>query len=127
MRNDKEIPFVRRIAQFIIADSGSAQAFRSLIMSTREPREVFDDALSAAKCKSQAEYHKSVAAAFAASKLVADQVYLIKQGSTPKYSKMNPTCNTDNPNNFKPTMHLKISVKMGRNQITSVNQIRPPK
>ena len=68
MRNDKELPFGRRIAQFIISESGSAKSFRSLIMATREPREVFDDALSAAKCKSQAEYHKSVAAAFAASK-----------------------------------------------------------
>ena len=73
MRNDKEIPFVRRIAQFIIADSGSAQAFRSFRVATTPERKVFDDYLSAAKCKAQAESHEAIAAAVAASKLVADQ------------------------------------------------------
>ena len=95
MRNDKEIPFGRRIAQFNTADSGSAQSFRSFRVATRAAIKVFDDALRAAKCKSQAESHNSVAAAVSVSKLVADQGYIIDQGSTPKDPKMNPNCNTD--------------------------------
>ena len=72
IQNDKELPFGRRIAQFIISDSGSAQAFRSFRVATRAARKVFYDALSAAKCKSQAEAHEAVAAAVAESKIVAD-------------------------------------------------------
>ena len=57
--------------------------------------------MSAAKCKSQAEAHEVVAAAVAASKLVADMGSMIKIGSTTKDSKMNPTCNTDKPQSFQ--------------------------
>ena len=66
-------------------------------MATRAARKLFDDSLSAAKCKSQAEAHEYVAAAVAASKLVSGQVSIIKQGSTPKDYKINSTCNTDKP------------------------------
>ena len=97
MRNDEELPFGRIIDQFVIADSGSIQAFRYFIVATRSAIKLFDDTLSAAKCKSQAEAHESVAAAVAASKLVSGQVSIIKQGSTPKYYKMNSTCNNDKP------------------------------
>ena len=51
MRNDKELPFGRIIAQFIIADSGSSQSFRSFRLETRAARKVFNDALSADKYK----------------------------------------------------------------------------
>ena len=101
MQNDKEPPFGRRIAQFIIADSGYAQPFRSFRVETRSARKVFDDALRAAKCKAQAESHETVAAAVASSKLVADQGSMIEQGSTIKDYKMNPTCNTDKPQSFQ--------------------------
>ena len=46
-------------------------------MATRAERKVFDDALSEAKCKTQAEAHEAVAAAVAASKLVSDQGYMV--------------------------------------------------
>ena len=95
MRNDEEIPFGKRIAQFIISDSGSAQAFRYFRVATRSAIKLFDDTLSSAKCKVQAESHEAVAAAVVASKLVADQGSMIDQGSNPEYSKINPTCNTD--------------------------------
>ena len=95
MLNDEELPFGRRIAQFIISDSGSAQAFRSFRVTTRAARKAFNDYLSAAKCKTQDESHEAVAAAVVASKLVADQGSMIDQGSNPEYSKINPTCNTD--------------------------------
>ena len=66
-------------------------------MATRASRKVFDYSLSAANCKAQAEAHEAIAAVVAASRLVADQGYMIKQGSTPKDPKMNPTCNADKP------------------------------
>ena len=66
-----------------------------------EARKVFDDALSAAKYKAHTKSHESVADTVAASKLVSDQVSMIQLGSTPKDSKMNPTCNTDNPQSFQ--------------------------
>ena len=75
-------------------------------------RKIFDDDLSAAKCKSQAESHEAVATAVSESRLVSDQGYMIKKVSTPKDSNMDPSRNTDNPNHFKPPMHLKISVKI---------------
>ena len=77
MKNYKELPFCRRIDQFIISDSGSAQVFRSFRVATRSAIKLFDDALSAAKCKDQDEAHDSVAAAVAASKLVSDQGSII--------------------------------------------------
>ena len=101
MRNDKELPFGRRISQFIIDDSGSAQAFRYFIVATSPARKVFDDALSSAKCKAKAESHETVAAVVDASKLVADQGSMINQGYTKKDSKTNPTCNTDKPQPFQ--------------------------
>ena len=97
MRNDEELPFGRIIDQFVIADSGSIQAFRYFIVATRSAIKLFDDTLSAAKCKSQAEAHESVAAAVAASKLVADKGSIIEIGSTPKDPKTNTTCNTVRP------------------------------
>ena len=97
MRNDKEIPFGRRIAQLNISDSGYAQAFRYFIISTRAARKVFDDVFSAAKYRAQSEDHDAVAAAVAESKLVANQGSMIDIGSTPNDSNMNPTCNTDKP------------------------------
>ena len=72
MLNDKELHFGRRIAQFIIADSGSAQAFRAFILVTRASRKLFYDALSVAKCKAQNESHEAVASAVGESKLVSD-------------------------------------------------------
>ena len=81
-------------------------------MEKRASRKWFDDDLSADKCKSRVESHEAVAATVTASQLVADQVSMIKIGSTPKYSNINPTCNTDKPNHFKPPMHLKIAVKI---------------
>ena len=66
-------------------------------MATRAARKIFNDALSEAKCKTQAESHEAVAAAFVASKLVADEGFMIDQGSTTKDSKINPTCNTYKP------------------------------
>ena len=97
MRNDEELTFGIIIYQFIIADSDFSQAFRSFRVATRSARKLFDDDLSAAKCKDQAEGHEAVSAAVAASKLVVNQGSMIKLGSTPKDSKMNPTCNTDKP------------------------------
>ena len=70
-------------------------------MATRTARKVFDYSLSGSKCKSQVEAHEVVAAAVAASKLVADQGSMIEQVSTTKDSKMNPTCNTDKPQSFQ--------------------------
>ena len=101
MRNDKEIPFGRRTAQFIIADSGSALEFRYLRLATMTARKVFDSALSAAKYKAHTKSHESVADTVAASKLVSDEGSMIKIGSTPKYSKMNPTYYTDKPQSFQ--------------------------
>ena len=101
MRNEEEIPFGRGIAQSIIFDSGSAQAFRSFIVATREARKVSGDALSAAKCKVKAESHEDFSAAVSVSKLFAYQGSIIKKGSTPKYSKMNTTFNTDKPQSFQ--------------------------
>ena len=95
-------------------------------MSTRAERQVVNDAYSEVKYKAQDESNKAVATASAASKLVADQGYIIYLGSTTKCSRMNPTYNTMEPNHFKPPMHLKIAVKFWRNQITSVDQIWPP-
>ena len=66
-------------------------------MTTRAARKAFNDSLSAAKCKTQDEPHEAVAAAVAASKLVADKGYIIEIGSTPKDPKMNTTCNTVKP------------------------------
>ena len=66
-------------------------------MATRAARKLFDDALSAAKCKDQAEAYEAVASAAAASKLVADQGFMIELGSTQKYSRINPNCNNDKP------------------------------
>ena len=106
MLNDKEIHFGRRIAQFIISDSGYSQVFRSFIVATREARKVFDDTLSVAKCKAQAEVHDSVATAGSASKSVADQGYMLEQGYTPKDSRMNPTFNMT-PIVSKPQCNLK--------------------
>ena len=103
MRNDKEIPFGRRTAQFIIADSGSAQIFKSFRVATISSRKVFDDAFSADKFKAQAEAHEAVAATVVESKLVADQGSMIKQGSTPHDSNTNPTYNTDKPLSFQTT------------------------
>ena len=77
MRNDKELPFGRRINQFIIADSGSAQAFRSFRVAKRAERKLFDDTLSGYKFKAQSEAHKDAHAALVASKLVADQGSII--------------------------------------------------
>ena len=78
-------------------------------METRAVRKVFDDALIAAKCKSQAEAHDAVAAVVAAPKLVADQSYMNNQGSTPKDSKMNPTCNIDKTKSFQTSNALENS------------------
>ena len=61
MRNDKELTFGRKIAQFIIADSCSTQALRCFRVATRSERKVFGDDLSAAKCKAQAESFEAVA------------------------------------------------------------------
>ena len=72
MLNDEELPFGIIIAQFIIADSGSAQSFKYFRVATRSARKVFDDAFGAAKCKSQAESHEAVDATVEASKLVAE-------------------------------------------------------
>ena len=77
MRNDKEIPFCIITAQFIIADSGSAQSFRSFRVGKRVAKKLSDDALSEAKCKAQDESYEAIAAAAAASKLVADKGYMI--------------------------------------------------
>ena len=101
MQNDEELPFGRRISQFIIADSCSSQAFRSLRMVTMAARKVFNDALSAVKYKAQAEAHESVSAAVVASKVVVHQGSMIDKGYTPKYSRMNPTFNTDKPQSFQ--------------------------
>ena len=101
MWNDKELPFGRIIAQFIISDSDSAQAFRSFRVATRATRKVFDDALIESKCKAKSEAHEAVADAVAASESVANQGYMIDKGSTPKDPKMNPTCNTDKPQSFQ--------------------------
>ena len=49
MKNDEELPFDRRIAQYIIADSSYAQSFRSFRVATRAARKVINDALSEAK------------------------------------------------------------------------------
>ena len=95
MQNDKELPFCRRIAQFIIADSGSAQAFRYFRVARREARKAFDDALSEAKCKDQDEAHAAFDTAVTASELVADQGSMTELGYTRKDSRVNPTCNTD--------------------------------
>ena len=95
--NDEELPFGRRIAQSIISDSGSAQAFGSFRVEARAARKVFDDAFSAVKCKAQAESDETIAAVVAESKLFADQFSMIEQGSTTKDSKINSTCNTDKP------------------------------
>ena len=65
MRNYEELPFGRRIPQFIIANSGYAQEFRSFGVATRAERKVFDYALSAAKFKSHSEAHEAVASAVA--------------------------------------------------------------
>ena len=62
MLNDEELPFGIIIAQFIIADSGSAQSFKYFRVATRSSRKVFDDAFSADKFKAQAEAHEAVAA-----------------------------------------------------------------
>ena len=112
MRNDKELPFGRGIYQFIIDDSGSAQAFRYFIVATRAARKSFDDAFNVANCKAQAEAHEYISDAVAASKSFSDKDSMIKKGYTPNDFKKNPTFNTNNPNHFKPPMHLKISVKI---------------
>ena len=101
MWNDKELSFGRRISQFIISDSGSAQAFRSFRVATRAEIKLFNDAFIASKCKAQAEAREAVLPAVAASKLVSDEGSMIKIGSTPKYSKMNPTYYTDKPQSFQ--------------------------
>ena len=70
-------------------------------MATRAARKLFDDSLSAAKCKSQAEAHAAVSAEVAVSKVVADQGSMIKLCSNPKDYKMNTTCNTDKRLSFQ--------------------------
>ena len=70
-------------------------------MATRAARKVSNDALSAAKCKAQDEYHEAVAAAVAASRLVADKGFMIKQVCTSNNPKTNTTCNTDKPQSFQ--------------------------
>ena len=81
-------------------------------MSTRALRKLSYDDFSADKCKDQAESHEDVAAEFAASKLFADQGSMIKQGATPKGSKMNPTYNTNKPQSFQTANSLEIAVKI---------------
>jgi len=66
MRNDEELPFGRRIAEFTTADPGSAQAFRNFTAATTAARKVYDDALTAFKSKAQLEAHEAVAAVLAA-------------------------------------------------------------
>ena len=70
-------------------------------MTTRAARELSDDALCESKCKAQAESHEAVDASVAASKLVADQGFMIYKCSTPKDSKMNTTCCTNKPQSFQ--------------------------
>ena len=126
MKNDEELPFDRRIAQYIIADSGYAQSFRSFRVATRAARKVINDALSEAKWKAQDESHEAIAAEVAASELVSDQGFMIKQGSTPKYPKTNTTCNTDKPQSFQTpnalensSQNLKEPNHFGRSNLTT--------
>lgn len=66
MRNDEELPFGRRIAEYAVADPGSAQSFRSFIAATKAIRNLYDDALKYGKIKAQVEAHEAVAKALAA-------------------------------------------------------------
>ena len=78
-------------------------------MATRTERKVFDDALSAAKCKAQADAHEAVASAVASSTLFADKSSMIAQGSTRKDSKLNSTCNTNKTQSFQTPNELENS------------------
>ena len=65
--------------------------------------------MSEAKYKAQAESREAVATAVATSKLFSNQGYMIDIGSTPKYSKINCTYNTDKPQSYQTPNELENS------------------